>query len=83
MNALGSIDGLSDPTIRLTSNKRLDEMKKYNSKAAGREREAYLDKILGKKEVKRDTLKHNPTARKEKKEEEILSPFFLVCAGFL
>jgi hypothetical protein len=51
--------------------KRLDEMQKYFSKPQGRIREAYLDKLFEKQDKKRDTLAKNPTAKKEKKEDQI------------
>ena len=51
--------------------KRLDEMKKYYSKPAGAARDAYLDKLLAKEDKKHEALKSNPSARQEKKQEQI------------
>jgi hypothetical protein len=50
---------------------RLDDMKKYYSRPAGKTRDAYLDKMVAKDAKKKDQLKLNPTAKKEKKEEKI------------
>ena len=49
----------------------LDHMKKYYSHPPGRAREAYLDKIINKKEKKVTSLKKNPTLKKDKKADAI------------
>jgi hypothetical protein len=49
----------------------LGHMKKYYARPPGRARDAYLDKVIDKKEKKVISLKKNPTAKKEKKAEAI------------
>jgi len=51
--------------------KRLDEMKKYFSKPAGPEREAYLDTLMAKTDKKHEAIARNPSAKQEKKQEQI------------
>lgn len=51
--------------------KRLDEMKKYFSKPVGAARDAYLEKLLAKEDKKHETLKRNPSAKQEKKQDQI------------
>lgn len=52
--------------------KRLDEMHKYFAKPVGPERVKYLDKILNKKDTKEEAAKHNPSAKEQKKEKDVL-----------
>ena len=52
--------------------KQLDIMKKYFERAPGHDREAYLDKVLDKKDKKQTTRKHSTDAKKEKKEQDVL-----------
>jgi hypothetical protein len=51
--------------------KLLDHMKKYYARPPGRARDAYLDRVIDKKEKKVTSLKKNPTAKKEKKADSI------------
>lgn len=49
----------------------LDHMKKYYARPPGRARDAYLDKVIDKKEKKVQSLKKNPAALKDKKAEAV------------
>ena len=49
--------------------KELKDMRKYFAKPAGEERVKYLDKLLVKKDTKTAAVKHDPTAKEEKKEQ--------------
>jgi len=51
--------------------KQLDEMRKYYVKPVGAARVAYLDKLVTKKETKDVAVKHNATAKQEKKEQDL------------
>jgi hypothetical protein len=52
--------------------KQLDDMRKYYAKPIGPDRTKYLDKLLNKKDVKEEERKKNPTAREQKKEQDLL-----------
>lgn len=52
--------------------KQLDDMRKYFAKPVGEDRVKYLDKVLAKKDVRAEAVKHNAAARDEKKEKDAL-----------
>ena len=52
--------------------KHLALMRKFYERAPGPARDAYLDKVLDKRDKKRDTRKHNTDAKQEKKEQDLL-----------
>jgi hypothetical protein len=52
--------------------KRLDDMRKYFAKPMGPERVKYLDKLLTKKETKKQAMDHDPVAKKIEDEQDLL-----------
>jgi hypothetical protein len=52
--------------------KRLDDMRKYFAKPPGADRTKYLDKLLTKKETKKQALDHDPAAKQIEEEQDLL-----------
>jgi hypothetical protein len=52
--------------------KRLDDMRKYFAKPMGAERTKYLDKLVTKKETKRQSIEHDPVAKQVEEEQDLL-----------
>jgi hypothetical protein len=52
--------------------KRLDDMRKYFAKPMGAERIKYLDKLVTKKDAKKQAIDHDPAAKKIEDEQDLL-----------
>ena len=52
--------------------KQLDTMRKYFAKPLGKERAKYLDKLIVKKEARKDARDHDPNAKKIEEEQDLL-----------
>ena len=67
-----SLDDYQKSLLAAHLGKRLDDMRKYFAKPPGPERIKFLDKLVTKKETKRQAITHDPAAKKIEEEQDLL-----------